>query len=46
MTFDLSTINPNDGEEVTYRSPQAIIEEIIALDAESAVVLARIAALI
>ena len=40
-TFDLSVKNPNGGEEVTHRSPQAIIEEIIALDAESAEVLAK-----
>jgi type I restriction enzyme M protein len=45
-TFDLSTKNPSSGEEVTHRSPQAIIEEIIALDEESAEVLAKIAALV
>ena len=41
-TFDLSVKNPNGGEEVTHRSPQAIMDEIAALDAESAEVLARI----
>jgi type I restriction enzyme M protein len=46
VTFDLSTKNPNGGEEVTHRSPQSIIEEIIALDAESAEVLENIRALI
>ena len=45
-TFDLSVKNPNGGEEITQRSPQAIIEEIIALDAESADVLESIKALI
>ena len=28
--------NPDGGEAVTHRSPQAIMEEIAALDAESA----------
>jgi type I restriction enzyme M protein len=45
-TFDLSVKNPNGGEEITHRSPQAIIEEIIALDVESAEVLGNIRALI
>lgn len=35
-TFDLAVKNPNGGEEVTHRSTQAILEEIAALDAESA----------
>ena len=38
--------NPNGGEEVIHRSPQDIIEEIAALDAESAEVLANIRALL
>jgi len=38
-THDLSVKNPNGGEEVTHRSPQKIMEEIAALDAESAAVL-------
>ena len=38
-TFDLSVKNPNGGEEVTHRSPQEIMDEIAALDAESAEVL-------
>jgi type I restriction enzyme M protein len=46
VTFDLSVKNPNGGKEVTHRSPQAIIEEIIALDAESAEVLDNIKALL
>ena len=41
-TFDLSVKNPNGGEEVTHRSPQDIMDEIAALDAESAEVLATI----
>ncbi len=44
-TFDLSVKNPNGGEEVTHRSPQAIMDEIAALDAESAAVMAKIRAL-
>ena len=45
-TFDLSVKNPNGGEEVQHRSPQAIIKEIAALDKESAEVLANIRALL
>jgi type I restriction enzyme M protein len=41
-TFDLSVKNPNGGETVTHRSPQEIMEEIAALDAESAEVLENI----
>lgn len=45
-TFDLSTKNPNGGEEVKHRSPAAILKEIAALDAESAKVLAKIRELV
>ena len=45
-TFDLSVKNPNGGEEVTHRSPKEIMEEIAALDAESAEVLENIKALL
>jgi type I restriction enzyme M protein len=45
-TFDLSVKNPNGGEEVKHRSPEAIMDEIAALDAESAEVLANIKALL
>jgi len=45
-TYDLSVKNPNGGEEVIHRSPQDILDEIAALDAESAEVLANIRALI
>ncbi len=41
-TFDLSVKNPDGGEEIIHRSPQAIMDEIAALDAESAKVLATI----
>lgn len=44
--FDLSVKNPNGGGEVAHRSPQEIMEEIAALDAESAEVLAGIRALL
>jgi type I restriction enzyme M protein len=45
-TFDLSVKNPNGGEEVVHNSPKEIMEEIAALDAESADVLANIKALL
>lgn len=45
-TFDLSVKNPDGGEEVVHRSPEAIMDEIAALDAESAEVLAKIRALL
>lgn len=45
-TFDLSVKNPNGTEEVTHRSPQEIMDEIAALDAESAEVLGNIKALL
>ena len=45
-TFDLSVKNPNGGEEIAHRSPQEIMDEIAALDAESAEVLGNIKALI
>jgi type I restriction-modification system DNA methylase subunit len=32
---DLSVKNPNGGEEITHRSPEEIMDEIAALDAES-----------
>ncbi|MGH9831144.1 MAG: N-6 DNA methylase, partial [Blastocatellia bacterium] len=45
-TFDLSVKNPNGGGEIKHRSPQAIMDEIAALDAESAKVLGHIKALL
>ena len=41
-TFDLSVKNPTGGEVVAHRSPQDIMDEIAALDAEAAEVLATI----
>ena len=41
-TYDLSVKNPNGGEEIAHRSPQDIMDEIAALDAESAEVLGNI----
>lgn len=45
-TFDLSAKNPNGGETIVHRSPQEIMEEIAALDAESAGVLRNIRVLL
>jgi type I restriction enzyme M protein len=46
IAFDLSVKNPDGGEEVTHRSPEEIIDEIFALDAESAAVLETIRGLL
>jgi type I restriction enzyme M protein len=45
-TFDLSVKNPNGAEEVVHRSPKKIMDEIAALDAESAKVLRNIKGLL
>ncbi len=45
-TFDLSVKNPNGGDEVALRTPQEILDEIEALDAESADVLTTIRGLL
>ena len=45
-TFDISLKNPNRGEEETHRSPEEIMDEIVALDAKSAEVLVNIKALL
>jgi type I restriction enzyme M protein len=45
-TCDLSVKNPNGNEAVQHRSPQEIMEEIAALDKESAAVLGRIRGLL
>ena len=42
VTFDLSVKNPTKGEEVMLREPQEILDEITALDLESAEILASI----
>jgi type I restriction enzyme M protein len=44
--FDLSVKNPDGGEEITHRSPETIMDEIAALDAESAEVLETIRGLL
>ncbi len=46
VSFDLSVKNPNGGDEVALRSPADILDEIAALDAESAEVLAVIRGLV
>ncbi len=38
-TYDLSVKNPNNAEEISHRSPEEIMKEIAALDAESAKVM-------
>ena len=45
-TFDLSVKNPDGGEVVAHRTPQEILDEIAALDAESAEVLEGVRALV
>ena len=45
-SFDLSVKNPDAGEEVALRCPEAILEEIAALDVESANILAEIRAML
>jgi type I restriction enzyme M protein len=45
-TFDLSVKNPNGNEEIAHRSPEEILGEIAALDADSAEVLRNIRALL
>lgn len=42
VTFDLSVKNPNKADESALREPQEILDEIAALDAESAEILAGI----
>jgi type I restriction enzyme M protein len=46
QSWDLSVKNPHRGEAVAHRSPQEIMAEIAALDAESAEVLGRIRGLV
>jgi type I restriction enzyme M protein len=46
ITFDLSVKNPNGGEAAAHRSPRAIMDEIAALDAQSANVLETIRGLL
>ena len=44
--FDLSVKNPNGGEVVQHRSPAELVDEILALDAQSAEVLRSIKAML
>ncbi len=46
VTWDLSVKNPNGGDAVALRTPQDILDEIAALDVESAEVLAVIRGLV
>ncbi len=45
-TYDLSVKNPSGGGEVALRTPHDILDELVALDAESAEVLATIRGLV
>jgi type I restriction enzyme M protein len=45
-TCDLSVKNPNRDEEVELRKPEAILEEIAALDEESANILGKVKELV
>ncbi|TLU54274.1 MAG: SAM-dependent DNA methyltransferase [Chlorobium sp.] len=45
-TWDISVKNPNSGGDVEHRTPEDIMNEIAALDAESAEVLVRIRGLL
>lgn len=45
-SYDLSVKNPNGAQDAAFRSPQEILEEIAALDAESAQVLTVIRGLL
>ena len=45
-SFNLSVNNPNGGEEIKHRSPEEIMDDIAALDAESAKILTNIRALL
>lgn len=46
VTYDLSVKNPNTEEAAPLREPKIIIEDIIALDKESEVILAKIQGLL
>lgn len=45
-TYDLSAKNPNKKDDVELRDPQEILDEISALDAESAEILSMIRGLL
>ena len=46
VSFDLSVKNPNKAEEAALRDPQEILAEIVALDKQSAQILAGIRELV
>ena len=46
VTFDLSVKNPNKVEESALRTPQEILDEIAAFDAESAEILAGLGGMV
>ena len=46
QTWDLSVKNPDGGEPVTHRAPQAILDEIADLDKQSADVLKKVRGLL
>lgn len=46
VSYDLSVKNPDCGEEVVYRDPQQIMNEISVLDAQSAEILISIRAML
>jgi type I restriction enzyme M protein len=45
-TYDLSVKNPNSGAAAAHRTPQEILDEIAALDAESGELLGKVRALL
>jgi len=45
-TYDLSVKNPNKAEEMRHRSPSEIIDEIVALDSKSVVLLKSVRSLL
>lgn len=45
-TLDLSVKNPNKNDEIVYRTPQEILEEIAELDTKSAELVAKIKELV
>ncbi|MEI7897878.1 MAG: N-6 DNA methylase, partial [bacterium] len=45
-TYDLSAKNPNKKEEAALRDPKAILDEMLALDQESAEILNKIRGLV
>ena len=46
IDFEISVRNPNSGDEIAHRTPQAILDDIRVLEADSAEVLAQIRAML